>query len=163
MGLTKEDAIKQLGSSSNQQALVNKIMGTKIIKPSHHVIPAGKTMMTDLSAEQLKEAIYNWFCRHRHWTKAMISFAKNPALFKTEEFKAVEFNTNSKLVAWEADGKRKIARQVADVINGTNNLVAVKIERDGIYVITESEGTFSPESDDWEPYIELVPFKKSSA
>lgn len=157
MAITKEEALKQMGSNSNQQALVNKIRGTPIIKPTKRVIPAGKTMMEDLSAEQLKEAVYNWLCYHRHWTKGMISFAKNPTAFKTVEAKAVDFAVG-KVPAWEAEGKRKTARIIADVINNTNNLIAVKIEKDGIYTITESDGKFSPGSEDWEPYVELVPF-----
>ena len=159
MAITKEEAVKQLGSQSNQQALVARIMGTQTVKPKKYVIPGGKTLTEDLSAEQLKEAVYNWLCHHRHWTKAFISFAKDPQLFKTSESRVVDFDSNTKIPYWELNGKRKVAMAIAQVVNSTNNLVAVRIERDGIYAITESEGRLEPASDDWEPYVELVPFR----
>ena len=39
------------------------------------------------------------------------------------------------------------------------NLMAVKVKKDGIYSIVDSTGEFTPASEDWEPYVELLPFK----
>jgi hypothetical protein len=159
MPITKEEAIQQVGNDSHQQALVKRIMGTKTAQPVKYIIPAGRTLTEDLTSDMLRQAVYNWLCHSRHWTKAMISFAKNPQLFKTSEDRVIDFDSAARLSYWEQNGKRKTASMIADIINQTDNLVAVKIQKDGIYAITESEGRLTPDSDDWEPYVELLPFR----
>tara|TARA_Y100001973_G_C5156414_1_gene310996 strand:+ start:552 stop:1043 length:492 start_codon:yes stop_codon:yes gene_type:complete len=159
MGLSKEEAMKQLNNAtSNQQALVKKLRGTAKAKPVKHIIPAGKTMAEDISEKNLPTAIFNWLRHCRHFTEAEISLCKDVTNHKTKENRIVDFDTKTKNTEWELRGKRWLAERIADVLTG-DNILAVKITKEGLTVVVDAEEKFSPSSEDWEPYIQFTPFK----
>ena len=161
MAITKQEALNQLsspGSISNQQALVKKIQGTKISAPVKRVIPGGKTLQEDLSESSLPHAVYNWLRYSRHWTEGVISFCSDLANRKTKTKKVLDFDSKTKNSEWEIRGKRWLSERVAEVLT-QDNILAVKITREGLQAVTDVDGTFSPKSEDWEPYVELTPFR----
>lgn len=160
MGLDKAEAIRQLesrGSVSNQQALVKKIEGVKAVTPITRVIPGGKTL-SSLKPEDLTVAVYTWLRGCNIFTEAMISLSADNTAHKSKTSKVIDFDTNTKNTEWELRGKRWLAERVVDVLR-TKNILSVRIKRDGIYTIVKTDGAFGPSSEDWQPYIELTPFK----
>ena len=161
MPTSKAEAIEQLNgpnSVSNQQALVKKIVGSTSKETIKRLIPAGKTLVEDLSDKDLAPAIYTWLRHCRHFTSAVVSFARDPSALKTSESKIVDFDSRGKLCEWETRGKKWLSERIADIIM-RDNVVAVKIEKDGLYLITDKEGTFSPQCEEWEPYVQFSPFR----
>ena len=159
MGLSKAEAIRQLGGNvSNQEALVKKIKGTQAIEPVRRVIPAGKTMHQTLDKSKLPNAVFTWLRHCRHFTEATISLSRDYTTHSHSMKRVVDFDTNTKNVEWEVRGKRWLAERVADVI-WMDDILAVEITKEGIYGIFDKKKAFNPQSEDWEPYIELTPFK----
>ena len=159
MGLSKEEAIKQLNkNTSNQQALVKKLQGTQTAKPVTYIIPAGATMHEDIAEKNLPGAIFNWLRHCRHFTEATISLCRDTTVFKTRETRVVDFDTKTKNYEWELRGKRWLAERVADVLTG-ENILAVKIAKEGITVISDAEETFSPKHEEWLPFLRFIPFR----
>lgn len=160
MALDKQTAIEQLSgpnSVSNQEALVKKIQGPKLIKPIRRIIPGGKNL-TELSESQLPTACFNWLRHCRHFTEGVISLCSDYSQRKTKQTKVVDFDTKTKNFEWEIRGKRWLAERLAEILT-QDNILAVKIERSGVYSIIDTEGSFGPNSEDWEPYVELTPFR----
>ena len=161
MPTSKAEAIAQLSgpnSLSNQQALVKKILGSQSKKTLKRTIPGGATLVQDLSDKQLAPAIYTWLRHCRHFTSAVLSFAKDPSILKTSEEKVIDFDPRGKNTEWETRGKKWLSERIADIIM-RDNVVAVKIEKDGLYLLTDKSGTFSPGCDEWEPYVQFSPFR----
>jgi len=162
MAITKQEAIRQLdrpGTLTHQEALVRKITDadtrTKIIK---RPIPGGKTMASQLSESKLPGAVYNWLRGCRHFTEATISLTSDISAHETREHTAVDFDASSKHPEWDLRGKRWLADRVAETL-ATDNLLAVHIKREGITAVVDTDGTFSPEAESWEPYIQFTVFK----
>ena len=161
MATTKAKAIDQLSgpnSISHQEALVKKIQGTKVNKPVKFAIPGGKTLTNDISQTELSSAIYNWLRRCRHFTEGVVSLCSADTSLETKEVKAIDFDTKNKNSEWEVRGKRWLSERIADVIS-EDDVIAIKIQKDGLYKVTDTTGDFTPESEDWEPYVELIPFR----
>ena len=161
MALNKTDAIEQLSgpnSISNQQALVKKIQGTKLAAPVKRFIPGGKNLTSELSEGNLPTAVFNWLRHCRHWTTCTISLCEDPSKRKTKTTRVVDFDLRTKNAEWEIRGKRWLAERIADVLM-TDHLVAVTVDKEGISTVIDTEKTFTPESEDWTPYVELVPFR----
>lgn len=160
MGLTKAEAIRQLGSRgavSNQQALVKKIEGVQPIKPIKRIIPGGKEL-TSIPSEDLPMAVYTWLRACTFFTEATLSLCRSPETKPNKVTKVIDFDTRNRNPEWELRGKRWLAERIVDMLK-IKNLMAVKVKKDGIYSIVDSTGEFTPSSEDWEPYIELLPFK----
>ena len=160
MGLSKAEAIRQLesrGSVSNQQALVKKIEGVRAVTPIKRIIPGGKKL-SSLKPEDLTVAVYTWLRGCNIFTEAFISLSSDPTAHKAMTNKVIDFDTNTRNTEWEIRGKRWLAERVVDVLR-TKNLLSISIKRDGIYSTIRTDGSFGPTSDDWEPYIQLTPFK----
>ena len=160
MGLTKANAIDQLkgpNSISNQEALVKKIQGTKIKDPVKHIIPGGKSL-TELDQQQLPVAIFNWLRHCRHFTEGIVSLSSSHSDRNTTTKRVVDFDPKQRNTEWEIRGKRWLAERIADVLT-EDDIVAVKIEKEGLYAVYDNDKTFSSESEDWQPYIELTPFR----
>ena len=160
MGLSKAEAIRQLesrGSVSNQQALVKKIEGVKIKPPIKRIIPGGK-QLSSLSTEDLTVAVYTWLRGCNIFTEALLSLSENTANHKVKKSKVIDFDTNTKNAEWELRGKRWLSERMVDVLK-TKNILSIEVKRDGIYSIVKTDGSFGPKSDDWQPSIELTPFK----
>lgn len=160
MGLNKQTAIEQLSgpnSISNQEALVKKIQGTKVKAPIKRIIPGGK-QLTELTEAQLPTACYNWLRHCRHFTECVISLCKDYSQRKTKTSRVIDFDTKTRNTEWEIRGKKWLSERIAEVLT-QDNIVAVVVERSGISTVVDTEASFSPKSEDWEPYIELTPFK----
>lgn len=160
MGLNKAEAIRQLesrGSISNQQALVKKIEGVQTTKPIKRVIPGGKELPS-LPPDALPVAVYTWLRGCNVFTHVLLSLSSNSGLHQSKTNKVIDFDTNTRNAEWEIRGKRWLAERMVDVLK-TKNLLAIEVKRDGIYAVVKSDGAFGPKSEDWEPFIELTPFK----
>jgi len=160
MGLNKNEAIRQLnsqGSISNQQALVKKIEGVQTIKPKKRIIPGGKDL-SKLKPRDLIVSIYTWLRGCHHFTEVEISLTSDIENHKYTYNKVIDFDINTRNYEWELRGKRWLAERVVDVLR-IKNILSVKIKKEGIYSIVKSDGTFGPDSEDWEPYISITPFK----
>lgn len=160
MGLSKAEALRQLdsrGSVSNQQALVKKIEGVKAVQPVKRIIPGGK-QLSSLKPEDLTVAVYTWLRGCNIFTEAFLSLSADPTAHKSATNKVVDFDPNTRNTEWELRGKRWLAERVVDVLR-TKNILSVTIKRDGIYTTIKKDGSFGPKSEDWEPYIQLTPFK----
>jgi len=161
MGTSKAVAIEQLkgpNSISHQQALVKKIQGTKMAKPVKRFIPGGKNLTKELNEKNLPTAVFNWLRHCRHFIEGTIALCEDHSLRKTKTSMVLEFNTQTKNTEWEIRGKRWLAEQIAEVLM-TDSLLAVTISKDGVRTVIDTEGTFSPESEDWMPYVEFTPFR----
>jgi hypothetical protein len=160
MGLSKTEAIRQLesrGSVSNQQALVKKIEGVKAVNPIKRIIPGGKEL-SSLKPDDLTVAVYTWLRGCNIFTEALLSLCSDSNSHKSATNKVIDFDTNTKNTEWEIRGKRWLAERVVDVLR-TKNILSVRIKKEGIYSIFKPDGAFGPSSNDWEPYIQLTPFK----
>ena len=161
MAINKADAIEQLkgpNSISNQQALVKKIQGTKTITPVRYSIPGGKTMTQDIPESQLSTAVYNWLRHCRHFTEARISLIDNVNSVNSTRKKLVDFDINNKNTEWELRGKKWLSERVSDVLK-EDHIILVEITKEGIFAYFDDDKTFSPESDNWQPYVEMLPFR----
>jgi len=160
MAITKAEAIKQLGTGnlSNQESLVKKIQGREAIKPVKRTIPGGKHMTESLDKTTLPNAVYTWLRHCRHFTEGTVSLCTDYTAHKTKRTRVVDFDPNSRNAEWELRGKRWLAERVAEVLY-MDNVLAVVIEREGLYGIFDTEKKFNSKSEDWEPYVELIPFK----
>jgi hypothetical protein len=160
MGLDKAEAIRQLnsrGSVSHQEALVKKIEGVKTIKPIKRIIPGGKDL-ANVAIEDMPMAVYTWLRACAHFTEGTISLCSSPDDVKAKRTRVVDFDTNTKNTEWEVRGKRWLADRIVDILK-TKNILAVEIKRDGLYSLVQTKGKFDPTSENWEPYVELVPFR----
>lgn len=160
MGLNKAEAIEQLGTRgavSHQQALVKKIEGVQPTKPIKRIIPGGKEL-GQVPVEDMPMAVYTWLRACSHFTEGTISLCRSPEEVTTKKRRVVDFDTNTRNAEWEVRGKRWLAERIVELLK-IKNIVAIEIKRDGLYSLTKSSGKFDPTSEDWEPYVELVPFK----
>ena len=67
-------------------------------------------------------------------------------------------DTNTKLPQWEIQGKRWLADRISEVL-AMDHVVAVKVTKEGITAMLDSEQSFSSESEDWLPQIIFTPNK----
>lgn len=160
MGLSKAEAIRQLesrGSVSNQQALVKKIEGVSTTTPIKRIIPGGK-QLSSLKSQDLIVAVYTWLRGCNVFTEAVLSLSSDVGNHKTSTNKVIDFDTNTRNTEWEIRGKRWLAERIVDVLR-IKNIVSVQVKKDGIYSTVKTDGSFGPTSEDWEPFIQLTPFK----
>ena len=160
MSLTKSEAIKQVSNTSvsNQYSLVKKLSGSQFNKQVKHTIPGGNSLTEMVSRESLPTALFTWLRRCRHFKDVLVSMCSD---YSTREHKTslvVEFNSTNRLPEWEIQGKKWLAERIADVLF-MENVLAVKVERQGISVILDNNGDFGVSSDDWEPHLVFTPHK----
>ena len=83
MGQTKTE---MANSVSNQQALVKRIQGNNMPKPTRTTIPGGKFLLDVVDQNKLESAVYTWLRRHRHFEYFKICLLLRPnysELYKT--------------------------------------------------------------------------------
>ena len=161
MSLNKKTAIQQLGNNSNvsnQYSLVKKLSGPKINKTVKMVIPAGKNLTELISREKLPQAIFTWLRRVRHFKDVTISFIDDISNTEYHQSTVVDFNTNNKLPEWEIQGKKWLSERAAEVLV-MDNIIAVRIDRQGIHAYLDKSQNFSSESENWEPHLLFTPHK----
>lgn len=164
MGTTKE-SLAAGGAVSDQQALVQLMLSKTVNKPVKHIIPGGRHMFKEgheMNIKQLEAAIYTWLRRVRAFDECTICFSSTPAKYSTKTVRAVDFPTDSQSPIWQlpAKGKSYLARVMAEQIS-KGGLVSVTAKKDGLYVSQEPKGELSPESTDWEPYVEFIRGRKA--
>jgi hypothetical protein len=164
MGLTKAEAIEELDSSpslSNQTALVKKILGPSTIKPTRHIIPGGATMHTSLDAAQLQGAVSTWLRHVRHFTRVTVGLCNDPEVVAAGQRQRVrQLDSDSRVPEWDRQGKSWLGMQIAAYVT-EKGVLAVEVEKDGIYTITDKAETFEPGCDTWEPFIEFIPDRRA--
>jgi len=164
MAITKEEAIRQIEGSggmnraSHQQALVQKLSGTTIQKQMKHVIPGGTFLSETIGKDELPSVIFNWLRRCRHFKDVVLSFADDLKNVQHTEVQAVDFDQKNRIPEWEVQGKRWLADRMADVLK-QKNIVAIKVDKNGIKACLDQNGTFNPDSEHWEPNLVFTPFK----
>jgi len=149
-------------SVTNQQALVKRLLGNNRAKPTKMVIAGGKFLLDEVDQTKLERAVFTWLRRHRWFEYAKISFAKNPEDMNLRVEKVQDFPAEDRYAIWEqpSHGKRWLSEQMAQIL-ARQKLVYIEAKKDGLYVATEvEESDFSPESENWEPYIELLPIRR---
>jgi len=160
MSITKSQAIKQVSGSSvsNQHSLVKKLAGPQINKQIKHVIPGGSNLTEYISKEQLPTAIFTWLRRCRHFKDVTLSMCSDLTKRQNNASLVVDFNAANRLPEWEIQGKKWLAERISEVLF-MDNVLAVKVEKQGISVVLDVEGDFGVESDDWEPHLVFTPHK----
>lgn len=161
MSIDKNTAIKQLGNNSNianQESLVKKLAGPKINKTITHVIPGGNNLTELVSREHLPDAIFTWLRRCRHFKDVVISFSSDYPRKNAHSSLVVDFDVNTKLPQWEIQGKRWLAERISEVLV-MDHIVAVKVTKEGIAAILDSDQSFDSKSSDWQPQIIFTPNK----
>lgn len=157
--MMKEQAIKEMGRPSHQQAIVD-VMSKKPIKPIKYIIPGGKYMAEQLDKERIKSAVYNWLRKCRDFTQVSIWLTSNPELRKKRSQKAQSFRSTT-MPQWhiEVEGKKKLAHIMAEFL-GAEQVIGLTATAEGLTVVYTDSTDFSPESEDWEPWIEFIPMKR---
>ncbi len=166
MGFTKAEAIEELDRApnpSNQTALVKKILGPSKIKPVRHIIPGGATLHTELDAAQLQGAVATWLRHVRHFTRVTVGLCKDLKVVEAGTRQRVrQLDNESRVPEWDRQGKLWLGQQIAAYITEPGTL-AVEVEKDGIYTITDSTKSFEPGCESWEPFIEFVPDRRAKS
>lgn len=160
MSLTKSEAIKQVSNSSvsNQYSLVKKLSGASLTKQVKHTIPGGKNLTEMISRESLPTALFTWLRRCRHFKDVLVSMSSDYSKRDYKTSLVVEFNSANRLPEWEIQGKKWLSERIAEVLF-MDNVLAVKVEKQGISVILDNNGDFDVSSDDWEPHLVFTPHK----
>lgn len=156
---TRKDVEKTV---SDQQALVKRTLPQKKATKKL-IIPGGKTMLDNISHNNLFDAIRTWLNFQPRFDLFTISFHKDPSQIKVTEIKQMDFPTNLVVSIWEHRdyGKLWLAEQLTTILS-QYKLIYVKVTPDGIYIGQEADGnTFNPKSEDWQPYIEVHTIGKS--
>ena len=159
MAQTKTDLAP---SVTNQQALVKRLLGNNRPKPTKTIIPGGKYLLDEIDRKKIESAVFTWLRIHRWFEYAKISFASNPEAMDLHVEKVMDFPANDRYAIWEqpSHGKQWLATQMADIL-ARQKLVYIEAKKDGLYVATEKHETgFSPASDNWEPYVEMLPVRR---
>lgn len=162
MSMSKTQAMKDLERSavSNQQSLVNKIEGIKQTKILKRIIPGGKNLLQNVNRESLPKACYTWLRHCAHFTNFVISFAKDIESIETKKVKSVDFDPRSQNLEWDLRGKKWLGEQVAQLLL-QEKAIAVEGNKEGIWIYYSKED-LSPESENWEPYVEFHRFKPNA-
>lgn len=177
MEQTKATVMQQPGIG-HQQALVEALM-TQTVKPVRRTIPGGINMLGELDQSGLEQACYNWLRGTKNFEKVSLSLASDPMKFRLQERKLVDFPKDQRHPVWitHPDGRRYLARIMADALK-KHQLVMLEARKDGLYMFTDTDKVFAPTrpataadegaaigeaiwNEDWEPYIEFLPSRKS--
>lgn len=158
---SREEMLKTLGGVTNQEAIVKK-MSRKNIQSVRFTIPGGKNLTENLDKQTLPSACYNWLRKVREFKSATIWLAKAGHPIKTKETKVEDFNKSAGGSPWHVSegGRRWLAEKMSKALFDYHP-VAVHARPDGIYVEEDIEKKFSPKSEYWEPWVELMPEKRS--
>jgi hypothetical protein len=185
MATTKADIFER--PLSDQEGLVSMMLKSEV-KKVKRLIPGGANMLSTLDQESLERACFNWLRAKTFFDEFTLSLAKDPAKIRTKETKIQSF-PETKHLYWDsnAEGKRKLAKDLAAIMK-KRKFVYLTVKKDGIYLAEDAENKFSPfkkatladiedyksrgkevipsvgdniKSDEWEPYIEFLPQRKS--
>jgi len=143
-------------SVTNQQALVNRLID-ETIKTKRIYIPGGVRLTEALSSDDLETSVYTWLRGCRYFEEVSISLCEDPNARKLNTKKVQQFDTTQPYPIWVMHDNRK--RYLAEVFAKymrENKFIVLTAKKDGIYLSTTDE-SFSPEAEDWAPYIEFLP------
>jgi hypothetical protein len=147
---------------SNQQSLVKRIVQSARVKSTKTIIPGGKFLLDEVDQNKLQAAVFTWLRRHRWFEWVKISFAADPDALDVVVTKVADFPEANGYAVWEqpAQGKRWLSEQISDALL-RSKLIYIEARKDGLYVAKERKETdFSPQSDNWQPYYEIMPVRR---
>lgn len=165
--MSKEEAMARVANMDkdkrSQQAIVDLVTGRGKIEKLVHQIPGGLHLTEQLDSESLKKAVFTWLRRVRDFERYEISFAGDydgedelrDKGVKPKKSKYADFGWKAGApLFWRKKGIAEIANLVTNALNDTENIVSVIIEREGVFVVTDStEPSFSPTSEHWNPVL----------
>jgi len=165
--MTKEEAVAKVANMDkdkrSQQAIVNLMTGKGKIEKIVHQIPGGAYLTEQLDSENLKKAVFTWLRRVRDFERYEISFAGDydgddelrERGIKPKHVKYADFGWKAGAsFYWRKKGIAEIANIVTNALNDTEDIVAVIVEREGVFVITDgSTPAFGPDNTNWNPTL----------
>lgn len=163
MSTPKKQAIKELSSQavSNQQALVDKINGRPTIRNVKRIIPGGKTLHDQVPIEQFPKMFYTWLRHCREFRSFTVSFVKDPNQ-GTKRVKVIDYNPQPNVYEWDRN-RREVASEVSKQMLKVG-VVAIEGDKEGLYayVLQDKAKDIHPTMDEWEPYVEFTPIRRST-
>jgi hypothetical protein len=159
MAMSKTEAMKELerNAVSHQQALVNKIEGSPGPTVIKRAIPGGKTLLDNVSREELPKACYTWLRHCAHFTSFTFSFIKDLSTENAKKIKVMDFDSRSNNLEWDLRGKKWLGEKIAENLL-KEKVVGVQGDKDGLYALLTDQA-IQQSNENWEPYIEFVPFR----
>lgn len=165
--MSKEDAIARVNNMDrdkrSQQAIVDLMTGKGRMDRLIHQIPGGAHLTEQLDSDSLKKAVFTWLRRVRDFERFEISFCGDYETddqlrekgIKPRKIKYMDFAYKAGTsFYWRKKGIVELANVVANAINETEDLVAVVIDREGVFVYSDTaENKFSPENPSWNPVL----------
>ena len=179
---SKKQKILETTMVTDQEALV-RLLIPKGPVTRKHIIPAGKTILSQIGQKQMETAVFTWLRKYRSFTEVIISWAKEPQKWPSTIVKIHTFDNRDARPIWEREneGRKKLAQTIANIIS-TRKLIYLHVKPDGIYIATDNSNKFKAKttltaellhtpdyqrysekdigkevpSADWEPYIEYT-------
>lgn len=165
--MTKEEAVTRVSAMErdkrSQQAIVKLMSGEGRIQKIVHVIPGGIHLVDQLDADNLRTAVFTWLRRERDFERYEISFIgdydteddlKDKGI-RLKKVKVIDFGWKAGApLYWRKKGIAELANLITTILSDTEDLVSVIIEREGIFVITDTKDPpFGPSSENWCPSL----------
>ncbi len=160
MGYTKEDLLRSQ-KVRDQSDMVKALIKNKVNRIKT-IIPGGDNLFEQVGDKNLKTTVYTWLRAKRFFTEFTISLAKDPSKYNLEKIKYYDFPLSKDgAEPWEVmdGGKMTVAGIIADAIR-EYSFVKIDIDKDGIWIFTDKDGTFSPTKtvtqEDTDSFIEAL-------
>lgn len=134
----------------DQDALVRRLrqQGPPKIETRSRKIPMGAMIPELLKTQRdMEEAVYTWLRSASDWEELTIQFTDDPSAFKLNSEMALRFpNPKEDTPPWKRDndGMWQLRERVARLIMDNDNVVSLRIAREGITVNTDADGKFGP-------------------
>jgi hypothetical protein len=171
--MTKAEAVAKVATlpenKRDQKAIVDLVMGRGKIDKRVHEIPGGSYLLDPergQSIEKLPSTVFNWLRLTVNFERWEVCFAGDytdladleAKGIKVSKRKVVDFGYKAGFMPyWLTKGLRSTADAVAKVLAETNNLVAIAVEKEGIFAIVtterDEEKKFSSSSEHWCPVL----------
>ena len=164
--VSKEEAVNRVSAMDkdkrHQGAIVDLMLGKGRIEKIIHEIPGGSFLTEQLDSDNLKGAVFTWLRRIRDFERYEISFVGD---YDTEDqlrewdirpkkTKIVDFGWRAGApFYWRKKGITELANLVAQALNENEDLVSIIVEREGIFIITDTSHSISPENTNWHPVL----------
>lgn len=143
--------LKRRGALVSQQAIVSELeRQDRKNGKVHFTIPAGKTMMTDLT--DMVEAANTWLRRVRNFNSVSMSMARNPSKYKPNRSQFEDFDQTSKSPEWEGRSTMWLAEKLGQILKSAGeDFLGFEVNRSGIQILTSTQGEIAEE--DLEPHL----------
>lgn len=134
----------------DQDALVRRLrqQGPPKVDTRSRKIPMGSMIPELLNTQrELEEAVYTWLRSAHDWEEITIKFTDDTDNFKINSDLAVRFpNPKEDTPMWKRsnDGMWNLRERIARLLMDNNNVLSVRVSREGITVNTDAAGKFGP-------------------